>query len=110
MVLAWWGRTVITVLFTIWEFTFVHSDLARFSDEALAAGSGNPLDVFTVRMKQFLLHLVPVGAFAHIPASMVLGRYALWESLGHTLWLALLGILVFRWWGRGFRRYESALG
>jgi hypothetical protein len=32
------------------------------------------------------------------------------ESLAHTAWLVLLGWVVFAWWRRSFRRYQSALG
>ena len=107
--IAWWGRLILTVLLSIAEFYLLHSNLANFGHEVFAAGSDNPLDVFGRRTRAFLLHVVPLGALAHIPASMVLGRYGWAEAAGHSLWLFLLGCGILRLWSRGFRRYESAL-
>jgi ABC-2 type transport system permease protein len=107
--LAWWSRTVLTVLFASLEFYVLNSDLSHFCYDVTSAGADRPLDVFGRRTRLFLLTVVPVGALAYIPAGMVLGRLGALESLGHTAWLLVFGVLVFRWWGRGFRRYESAM-
>jgi ABC-2 type transport system permease protein len=107
--LAWWSRTVLTVFFAIWEFYVLNSDLSHFCYEVSSAGADRPLDVFDRRTRFVLLSIVPVGALAYIPASMVLGRFGVLEALGHTAWLFVLGLLVFRAWRRGFRRYESAM-
>ena len=108
--LSWWGRTVLTVLFSTLEFYVLHSDLSNFTYELQSAVTDRPIDIYQRRVRLFLMHLVPVGALAHIPASMVLGRYGWLAAAGHTVWLAGFGYLVLRFWHRGFRRYESAMG
>lgn len=107
--LSFWGRVVLTVLFSIAEFHLLNSDLSHFGMECAMTPAERPLDIFAARVRQFLLFLVPVGALSHMPAAMVLGRYTPLEGLWCTLWMAALGLLVFRWWRRSFRRYESAL-
>jgi ABC-2 type transport system permease protein len=107
--IAWWSRTVLTVFFATWEFYVLNSDLSHFCYDVSSAGADRPLDIFDRRTRFFLLSIVPVGALAYIPASMVLGRFGPLEALGHTAWLFALGLLVFRGWRRGFRRYESAM-
>ncbi len=107
--IAWWSRTVLSVLFSIVEFHLVNSDLSMFANEAFIAPVERPLDVFAIRVKQFLLFLVPVGALTQLPAALVLGRTTPLEALGHSLWLAAFGLFVFRVWRRSFRHYESAM-
>jgi ABC-type uncharacterized transport system permease subunit len=107
--LCWWARVVVTVLFSIAEFYLVNSDLGMFAYELFLGPIERPLDVFGRRAKQFLLFVVPVGVLTHLPAALVLGRVGLWEALGHSLWLVLLGLAIFRAWRASFRRYESAL-
>ena len=68
------------------------------------------MDIFGRRLRAFLLYIVPVGALTQVPASMVLGRYSLLESLFATVWFVVLGLLVFAAWDRSFQRYESARG
>ncbi len=107
---SWWARTVLSVGFSIFEFYVLHSDLAHFLHEFFIAAADRPLDIFALRVRQFFLYLVPVGVLSHAPAALVLGRISPLAGLFHTLWLVVLGALVFRAWNRGFRRYESALG
>jgi ABC-type uncharacterized transport system permease subunit len=110
LALAWWGRTLLTILHATAEFFAPHASFAGLGHELSSAASEKPLDVFTRRTRLFLMHAVPLGALAHIPASMVLGRIGWLAAAGHSLWLFLLGLAVLRGWNAGFRRYESALG
>jgi ABC-type uncharacterized transport system permease subunit len=110
LLLACWGRTVLTILLATAEFYAPHASFAGLGHEITSAASEKPLDVFTRRTRAFLMHAVPLGALAHIPAGMVLGRIGWLAAAGHTLWLFALGVAVLRWWSAGFRRYESALG
>lgn len=107
--LSFFGRVVIVVLFSIAEFYWLNSDLSHLGLEFFTTPAERPLDIFSLRVRQFLLFLVPVGALSSVPASMVLGRYSLGESLGYTLCLIALGLAVFRFWRRSLRRYESAM-
>lgn len=107
--LAFWGRVVVSVLLSMVEFWVLNSNLSNFGHEILAAGSDNPLDIWSRRTRAFLLGVVPLGALAHVPASMTLLRTGWGAALAYTAWLLLLGVLVIRLWERGFRRYESAL-
>lgn len=61
-------------------------------------------------MRLFLLYIVPIGALTQLPASIVLGRYGLLESMAAAAWLFALGLMIFSLWNRSFRRYESAMG
>jgi ABC-2 type transport system permease protein len=109
LALAFWSRTAITVLFSIVEFHVLHSDLSHFAHEAFMAGADRPLDVFTRRIRAFLLYVVPVGAMTYVPAALVLGRVGPLAGLLHTAWMVAFGLAVFAWWRRGFARYESAM-
>jgi ABC-type uncharacterized transport system permease subunit len=100
---------VISVLLSMIEFWVLNSNLSNFGYEILSAGSDNPLDIWSRRTRAFLLGVVPLGALAHVPASMTLLRTGWGAALAYTAWLLLLGVLVIRLWERGFRRYESAL-
>jgi len=104
-----WTRTVLTVLYSTAEFYLLHSDAAHFLNEAFTAAADRPLDVFTRRLRAFLLSVVPVGVLTWVPASLLLGRLGPLEGLGHSAWIAAFGLGVFRLWRAGFRRYESAL-
>jgi ABC-2 type transport system permease protein len=108
--LAFWARTVLSVLFTITEFYAVNSDLSNVAWEVSMTVADRPADVFPMRLRQFLTSLVPVAAISTLPAAMVLGRLTLLECALHSLWLMALGMGVFRWWRRSFRRYTSAMG
>jgi ABC-2 type transport system permease protein len=108
--LAFWARTVLSVLFTISEFYVLHSDLSNVAWEVSMTMADRPADVFPLRFRQFLTSAVPVAALSTLPAALVLGRLTPLAGLAHTAWLALLGLAVFRWWRRSFRRYQSALG
>ena len=110
MALSWWARVTTNVAFTIIELHAVGSDLANFLHRFLGAWNEQPLDVYTMRMKLLLLHVIPVGAMTWLPASMVLGRLAPWEVVFHSAWQVAFGLGVFALWKRSFRRYESALG
>jgi len=110
ILLCFWVRTTVVVLFSVLEFWLLGSDAARFIHEAFHAASDRPVDIFGARMRTFLLYLVPVGALSQVPAAIVLGRYHLLEAAGAAAWLVALGLLVFAGWNRSFRRYESALG
>jgi ABC-2 type transport system permease protein len=109
VLLCWWGRTILVVLFSITEFHFVNADLARLLHNVFSEVTDRPLDVFGARMRQFFVYVLPVGALAHVPASIVLGRIGALEALAVAAFYALLGLGVFRWWKRSFRRYESAM-
>ena len=109
ILLAWWGRTVLSVGFSILEFWVLHSDLSQFFSELVMAPSNQPLDVFGARLKGFFLYAVPAGAMAFLPASIALSRMSPLAGLLHTSWVVLLGLGAFRFWRYSFRRYESAL-
>jgi len=109
LALVAWTRTVLTVLYASAEFLVLHSDAAHFLNEAFTGAADRPLDVFTRRLRAFLLFAVPVGVLTWVPASLVLGRIGPLAGLGHSAWIALFGLGVFRLWRAGFRRYESAL-
>jgi ABC-type uncharacterized transport system permease subunit len=108
--LSFWARVVIITLFSIPELWLVGSELARFFHDLFNAAYDRPLDIFSARVRLFLLYVIPVGALTQVPASMVLGRYTLLEGVLASAWLVALGLLVFRAWNYSFRRYESALG
>ena len=108
--LAWQGRWLLTVLLSTVEFYVLHSNLSNFGYELQSAAADNPLDIWGRRTRALLLYAAPLGALAHVPASMALQRVGWGFALGYTAWLAALGWLVLRLWQRGFRRYESALG
>ena len=110
LLLSFWGRTVLSVMFSTFEFYVLNSDLSHFLHDFFIAAADRPLDVFTRRIQQFFLYMVPVGVLSHAPASLVLGRAGVVDGLVYTLWLGLGGALCFRFWNRSFRRYESALG
>jgi len=110
VLLSWWARTVLSVFFTLFEFRFLNSDLGHFLGEFFMPAVDRPLDIFALRIRQFLLFIIPVGALSYLPASLVLGRVSVGAGVLYTVWLLLLGLLVFRLWNRGFRHYESALG
>lgn len=107
--LAWWGITVMSVFFSIAEFFFVNSDLGTVLQQSFDTAAVNPLDVFTARIRLFLLYFVPVGVMTYVPASLVLGRMTPLEGLVHSAWMLGFGLLTFRAWRLGFRRYESAM-
>jgi ABC-2 type transport system permease protein len=109
LLLSFWCRTVLSVLFTIAEFYFVNSDLSNVAWEVSMNMADRPSDVFPLRFRQLLTSLVPVAALSTLPAAMVLGRVGPLEALAHTTWLALLGLGVFRLWRWCFRSYQSAL-
>jgi ABC-2 type transport system permease protein len=109
LALVGWTRTVLTVLFSSAEFLVLHSDAAHFLNEAFNSAADRPLDVFTRRLRSFLLFVVPVGVLTWVPAALVLGRLGALAALGHTAWIVAFGLGVFRLWRAGFRRYESAL-
>jgi ABC-2 type transport system permease protein len=108
--LAFWARTVLSVLFTISEFYVLNSDLSNVAWEVSMTMADRPADVFPQRFRQFLTSAVPVAALSSLPAALVLGRMTPLEGLLHTSWLVLLGLAIFRWWRASFRRYQSALG
>jgi ABC-2 type transport system permease protein len=110
VLLCFWVRTIVVVLFSVLEFWLLGSDAARFVHELFHAASDRPVDIFGARMRTFLLYLVPVGALSQVPAAIVLGRYDLLQAGIASAWLVVLGLLVFAAWNRSFRRYESALG
>ncbi|MEM7243926.1 MAG: ABC-2 family transporter protein [Acidobacteriota bacterium] len=110
IVIAFWARTVLTILFSILEFHLLNSDLARSLEHAFGATADRPLDIFARRVKLFLLHAVPMGFLSHWPAALVLGRREPWLALLDTTWMLLFGVLTFQAWKLSFRRYESAMG
>jgi len=107
--MAWYGRCLLTVGFSIAELHFLHSDLSRFLTEALMAPSDKPLDIFGRRLRQLLLLALPLGVLAYAPACLVLGRVSPLMFLAYTGWLAAMGAFVAWAWRASFRRYESAL-
>ena len=107
--LSCWGITALTVFFSTIEFHLLSSDLSAYVTHALDPAATNPLDVFSRRIRLFLLMVVPVGVLAHVPASMVLGRYDVVTGLLDTAWMLAFGVGVLLFWKRSFRRYESAM-
>lgn len=108
--LSFWVRCLVIALFSALELRFIGSDISRFLQDILHSASDRPADIFERRIRTFLLYIVPVGALASVPAQLVLGRYTLLEGVLACSWLIALGVFVFNFWSRGFRRYESALG
>jgi ABC-type uncharacterized transport system permease subunit len=100
---------VLSILFSMFEFYFLNSDMGHLLHTLCAAPGEKPLDIWGQRTRRFFLSILPVGVLSHIPAAMVLGKYGFGVSLLHTIWLTAFGVLVLRSWGRGFRRYESAM-
>ena len=76
----------------------------------LEASKGEAQQDAERRVRMFFLLLVPIGFLAWLPASLMLGRIGPLAGILHTAWIVVLGLVVFRLWNRGFRRYESALG
>ena len=109
IILSWWTMTAMTIFFSTIEFHVLNSDLSMFLTHAFDPATTNPLDVFTARIRLFLLYIIPVGVMTHVPASMVLGRYDVLDGLLHTAWIAGFGLFAFALWTRGFRKYESAM-
>lgn len=109
LVLSCWAMTAMTIFFSTIEFHVLNSDLSMFFTHAFDPATTNPLDVFTRRIRQFLLYIVPVGVMTHVPASMVLGKYDVLDGLLHTAWIAGFGLVAFALWTKGFRKYESAM-
>ena len=107
--LCWWAMTAMTVFFSTIEFHVLSSDISSFLTHAFDPAATNPLDIFGARLRLFFLYLLPVGVLAHVPASMVLGRYDVFDGLIHTAWMLAFGSMAFALWNRGFRRYESAM-
>lgn len=110
IVLACWTRVVLSVLYSTAEIYVLNSDLSNVAWEISMTLSDRPADVFPLRLKQLLLWWVPVAGLSSLPASMVLGRIGPLEALGHSAWLTVFGLAVFRFWRWSFRKYESALG
>lgn len=108
--LAFWTQTILHVLYSCAEFWLTDSDLGRFLDETLGTLGDRPIDIYGRRVRLFLLLLLPVGALAWLPASLLLGRLSAWSGLFHSVWIVVLGWAIFRLWRCGFRRYESAMG
>lgn len=110
LLLSFWARTVLSVLFTITEFYALNSDLSNVAWEVSMTMADRPVDVFPLRFRQLLTSLVPIAALSTLPAALVLGRITPLEGALHTLWIFVLGLGIFAWWKRSFRRYTSALG
>jgi ABC-type uncharacterized transport system permease subunit len=108
--LSFWARVVVVTLFSMLDLWLLGSDLARFIHDAFHTPSDRPLDIFSARVRLFLMYIVPIGALTQLPASIVLGRFGAVESVASGLWLFALGLLVFASWNRSFRHYESAMG
>lgn len=107
--LAWWSITVMSVFFAIAEFWLLNSDLGTVLHQSFDTAAVNPLDVFTAKLRLFLLYAVPVGIVSYVPASIVLGKMPLWMGLIHSGWMLAFGLATFRAWRWSFRRYESAM-
>lgn len=107
--LACWGRCILTIGFSIWEFWFVNSDLMHLMSQVLYAPADKPLDIWGLRLRQFFLYLLPVGLLSHVPAAMVLGKYGLLDGLEFSFWALVLGLAIFRLWRWSFHRYESSM-
>jgi len=110
LLLCFWGRLMIIMMFSALDVFLVGSDISRFLNETFLTASDRPMDIFGARMKAFLIYIVPVGAVTHVPAAIMLGRYSGLETLATVAWLLVLGVAIFVGWHRGLRRYESAMG
>lgn len=108
--LAWWSMVVVAVFFALPEFFLTNSDAGNVLQQVFDTASVNPLDVFSSRIRNLLLYFVPVGLVNYVPASILLGRLSMLESLGFTAFMLAFGLLTFRAWRWSFRRYESAMG
>jgi ABC-type uncharacterized transport system permease subunit len=107
--LALWAQLVVSVGLGTLEFLLINSDLSRFFVDIAHTASGKPLDIYARRVRQFMILILPVGALAHVPATIVLGRVSDLSAIGQSVWLILLGLAVFALFRRSFKRYESAL-
>lgn len=110
LALACWARAVTMILFSVSDIVFVNSSMGRLLNSFFGAAADRPIDIFTRRIRLFLVYVVPVALMTHGPASMILGRVGPGTGLFHTAWLSALGLFTFRLWKRLFRRYESAMG
>lgn len=110
LLLAWWGRAVLTILYSIVELWVTASQLSKFLEYGLGAFGERPVDVLTRRLRWFFVHAIPVAALAWLPASVALGRIGPGHGLVLTAWLAAFGWATFAAWKASFRRYESAMG
>ena len=107
---CFWCQVVLVILFSVLEFYFLNSDLGQFLRHFFMAAEDRPLDIFTRRVRRFLLYLVPVGAMAHMPAAIAIGKVGPGFGVLYLGWLFLVGLAVFAVWRASFRRYESAMG
>lgn len=108
--LACWARFVTMVLFSTFELWFTNSDVGRMVHEYLGATSDKPLEIWTRRVRQFFLYLVPMGLLGYGPTVLAIGRVDVARGLFLTAWLLALGWAICRFWRFSFRRYESAMG
>lgn len=74
------------------------------------AAEDRPLDIFSARIRSFLIFILPVGALSYIPACFLLGKVSVFFMAFFSLWLFAMGLAIFRFWNFSFRRYESAMG
>ena len=110
VLLCCWARTLVGVLFSLFEIHFVGSDATRLFQETLHATADRPLDIFGARVRAFLTYIVPMGALTPLPAGLVLRRYETVEACLIVAWVGALGVALLYAWHRSFRRYESAMG
>lgn len=109
LLLTWWSQVVLRVLFSIIEFYLLNSDLGEFLREMFMAVEDRPLEIFSRRVKLFFLFVVPIGAMAQVPASLVLGKTSMLHGLFYGAFLVAFGSATFRLWTWSLRRYESAM-
>lgn len=110
ILLAFWARTVLTVLYSTSELWVLNSDLSRHAHNFFMDVTDRPIAVFHPRFQQFLMYVVPAAAMTYVPASIVTGRMSASAALAYTGFLAAFGFLVFWAWRASFRRYASGMG
>lgn len=104
------GQAALSVMFEALEFWAVNADLSRFFSGVFSQIADRPLDVYPRLMKRFFIWAVPLGALSWFPAGLLVGRYDFLQTVGYGAVVVTFAFLATRMFGRGMRRYESAMG
>lgn len=104
------SQVALTIAYNSVELWVLNSDLGHIASMMLSNLGERPLEVYPGMMRRFLLFVMPVGALAWFPTSLVLGRLDPLATAGYPLVLLIFAQVVARIFRRGMRRYESAMG
>ncbi|MEL6907384.1 MAG: ABC-2 family transporter protein [Planctomycetota bacterium] len=92
------------------ELFVLHSGIGHLVSHIAGSLGERPLEVYPSALSRFLLFVLPVGATAWYPSSLLLGKLDLPFAAVYplaTVTFAWVAATVFR---RGLRRYDSAMG